>query len=118
MVGLLILLPWDLNKLRLKVICLLLHLLQILLHPFTLALIVVIYLTCDYLRVAVDDHICGSVALARCSPAIKASYFTLLLVVRKSSRTMHSISSPSEEWSTILAPLVCLLDDLSMWILH
>ena len=45
-------------------------------------------------------------------------YFTSLLVVGKSRRTIHLISSPSRERSTMPTPLACLLDDLSMWILH
>ena len=59
MVGLLVLLPWDLNKLRLEITCPFLHLLQVLLHPFALALVVAVYLTCDYLRVVIHDHIRG-----------------------------------------------------------
>ena len=113
-----ILLPWDLNKLHLKVVCLLLHLLQILLHLFTLALAVAVYLICDYLRVVVYNHICGSCCFGEIQPASKVSYSASLLVVGKSSRTMHSISSPSREWSTIPTPPACLLDNLFVWILY
>ena len=56
----LILLPWDLNKLCLKVVYPILHLFKILLHPFVFALIVIVTLTGDYLRVAIHYHICGS----------------------------------------------------------
>ena len=45
-------------------------------------------------------------------------YFTSLLVVGKSRRTIHLISSPSRERSTMPTPPACLLNDLSMWILH
>ena len=57
-------------------------------------------------------------ALARSNPTIKVSYSSLLLVVGKSRRTMQLILSPSKLWSTTLAPLAYLLEDLSVWMLH
>ena len=57
-------------------------------------------------------------ALARSSPATRASYSTSLLVVGKSRRTIHSILSPSGERSTIPALPACLLDDQSICMLH
>ena len=56
----LILFPWDLNKLRLEPVHSSLHLLKVLLHPFALAFIVANNLTGDYLRVAIYDYIHGS----------------------------------------------------------
>ena len=60
MVGMLVLLPWDWNKLHLKVVYPILHLLKVLFYPFAFALIVTINLIGDYLRVAIYYHICGS----------------------------------------------------------
>ena len=57
-------------------------------------------------------------ALARSRPATSASYSVSLLVVGKSRWTMHSIVSPSGDSSTTLAPPACLLDDLSVCMLH
>ena len=57
-------------------------------------------------------------ALARFILAIKALYSASLLVVGKSSQTMHSTLSPSRLWITTPASPVCLLDDPTMWILH
>jgi len=53
----LVLLPWDLNKLCLKVIYPILHLLEVLLHPFAFVLIATINLIGDYLRIAIHYHI-------------------------------------------------------------
>ena len=55
---------------------------------------------------------------ARSSPAIKVSYFASLLVVGKSRWIMQLILSPSRVWSTKPAPPACLLEDLSVWMLH
>ena len=57
-------------------------------------------------------------ALARSNHAIKASYSASLLVIGKSRQTMHSTLSPSRLWSTTPAPFACLLEDLSVWMLH
>ena len=59
MVSVLVLLLWDLNKLCLEIVYSILHLLKVLLHLFTLAFIVVVNLTSDYLRVAIHNHIRG-----------------------------------------------------------
>ena len=56
--------------------------------------------------------------LARSSSAIKASYFTSLLVVGKSKKIMHSILSPSWLWSTTPTPPACLFEDPFVWMLH
>ena len=57
-------------------------------------------------------------ALARSSPSTKASHSTSSFVVWKLRWTMHSISSPSVEWSTTPALPTCLLDNLSVWMIH
>ena len=57
-------------------------------------------------------------ALARSSLATKASYSTSLLVIGKLRWTIHSILSLSGERSTTSTPPTCLLDDLSVCILH
>ena len=60
MVCLLVLFPWDLNKLGLKVAYLLPYLLQVFLHSFNFAFVVTIHLTCDHLRITINNHTCGS----------------------------------------------------------
>ena len=56
--------------------------------------------------------------MARSILITSASYSASLLVVGKSRRIMHLISSPSREWSTMLAPPAYLLDDPSICTLH
>ena len=60
----------------------------------------------------------ASVALARFSPAIKASYSASLFVRGKSSQIMHLISSPFRQRSTTPIPPACLLEDPSLWTLY
>lgn len=60
MVGMLVLLLWDLKELCLKVVYSILHLLEVLLHTITFALIIVVNLTSDYLRVSIYYHVHNS----------------------------------------------------------
>ena len=57
--DLLILSPWDLNKLGLKVVHPFSCLLQVLFHPFTFAFVITIHLDCDHLGVTINNHNCG-----------------------------------------------------------
>ena len=57
-------------------------------------------------------------ALVRSRPATSASYSASLLVVGKSSRTMHSTVSPSSDSSLMSDPPACLLDDLFVCMLY
>ena len=116
-VGMLVFLPWDLKKLCLKIVYRILHLLEVLLLPFVFALIIAFNLTGNYLRVAIHYHNCLT-TLARSSPAIKALYPASLFVVGKSNQTINSTSSPFGLQSTTPTPPACLVDDLSVWILH
>ena len=79
MAGVLVLLPWYLNKLRLKVVNSILHLLKILLHLFVLAFIVAIDLASYYLGIAVHDHICSSCHLGEIQPCYQS--FVLCLII-------------------------------------
>ena len=56
--------------------------------------------------------------LARSSPAISASYSDSLLVAGKSRQTIHSIASSSGDSNTMPAPLACLLEDPSVYMLQ
>ena len=57
MVGVLILLPWYLNKFHLEVVYPTLHLLKVLIHPFVLAIIIAINLTGYYLGIAARPYL-------------------------------------------------------------
>ena len=74
----------DLKNFGLQVVHPSLYLLQVILHPFTLAFVIPIYLVYDDLGVPMNDHTYSPAALARSSPAIRVSYSISLLVVGKS----------------------------------
>ena len=89
MVSMLVLLPWDLNKLCLKVVYPILHLLKVLLHPFALALIVAINLISDYLSVAIYYHIHGFFYFGKIQPYYQGFLF-YFVICRKAIESDHA----------------------------
>ena len=79
----LILLPWDLNKLHLEVVNSILHMLEVLLHPFVLAFIVPINLTSYYLGIAVHNHIFSSCRLGKVQPRYQSFVLCLIICCRE-----------------------------------
>ena len=75
----LVLFPWDLNKLHLEVVNLILYLLKVILHPFVFAFIVTVNLVDYYLGIAVYDHTFSSCRLSEIQPCYQS--FLLCLVV-------------------------------------
>ena len=89
MVSVLILFPWDLNKLHLDVINSILYLLKVFLHPFVLTLIVAINLADYYLGIAVYDHIFSPCCLGEIQPCYQ-SFVLCLVVSRREVKTDHA----------------------------
>ena len=79
--GVFVLLPWDLDKLDLETANSTFYLIEVFLHPFTLAFVTTVDLTGYDLRVVVYDHILNLCCSCRSNPAIKASYSASLLMV-------------------------------------
>ena len=79
MVSVLVLLPWDLNKFCLKVVYLVLHLPQVVLHLFALAFIVAVNLAGGYLRITIYEHIGDSCCFGEIQPCYQG--FVLCLVI-------------------------------------
>ena len=75
----LVLFPWDLNKLYSKAANSILYLLEVLLHPFILAFIVAINLTGYYLRITIYDQIFNSYCLGKVQPCYQG--FVLYFVI-------------------------------------
>ena len=89
MAGVLVLLPWYLNKLHLEVINSILYLLKVLLHPFVLALIVVVNLADYYLGIAVYDHAFSSSPLGEIQPYYP-SFVLCLVIGRREVKKDHA----------------------------
>ena len=88
-VNALVLLPWKLNKLYLEVANSILHLLEVLLHLFILALIVAINLAGYYLGIAVHDQIFSSCHLGKVQPRYQG--FVLCFVIgHREVKTDHA----------------------------
>ena len=118
MVGVLVFLPWYLNKIHLEVAYSILHLLKVLLHPFILAFIVAINLTGHYLRVTIHDHICSSCHFGEIQSCYQSFILYLIIGCREINTNHDSTLSPFGLWNTTLALLACLLEDPFMWMLH
>ena len=85
----LILLYWDLNKLYSEVANSILHLLEILLHLFILAFIVVINLTSYYLGIVVYDQIFSFCCLGKVQPCYQ-DFILYFIIGRKKVQTDHA----------------------------
>ena len=83
----LVLLPWDLNKLYSEATNSILHLLEVLLHPFILAFIVAINLTGYYLGIAVYNQIFSSCCLGKVQPRYQG--FILYFVIGRREIQMN-----------------------------
>ena len=98
----LVLHPWNLNKLYLEAANLSLLLLKILLHPFTLALIVAINLTSYYLGIVVYDQIFSSCRLCKVQSCYQSFILCFIIGCRKvqSNHAFDHISFRAVEYHT------------------